>query len=220
MMRYRSENENLKSHVRTLRAVAAAELLLIAALWHGWESAKQAIRVHLPPDLRSGAAVKADDPQPENVYAFAKTVFQSLNYWPEDGQVEYGKNIFQLTNYFTPRYLEELSADLEQRGKRGELSTRARSIQEIPGHGYEERRVRILGNGAWIVRLDMRVHEYVRGVAVKTVAVTYPLRVVRMDTDPDRNPWGLALDGFDGEGPERFKDAPAPSATPPAQLKK
>lgn len=219
-MTYRSENENLKSHVRTLRAVAVAQLILIVGLWHGWEGAKRAIRVHLPPDLRSGAVVKADDPHPENVYAFAKTIFQSLNYWPEDGQVEYGKNIFQLTNYFTPRYLEELAGDLEQRGKRGELSTRARSIQEIPGHGYEEKRVRILGNGAWVVRLDMRVHEYVRGVAVKTVSVVYPLRVVRMETDPSQNPWGLAIDGFDGDGPERYRESAPPHVSPASSGRK
>jgi hypothetical protein len=106
-MRYRSENENLKSHIKTLRLVAAAELLLIAALWHGWESAKAGLRIHIPPDLRSGAVVGADDPQPGNVYAFARVIFQSVHYWPRDGQADYGKNIFEASYYldfglFTP----------------------------------------------------------------------------------------------------------------------
>jgi integrating conjugative element protein (TIGR03746 family) len=204
-MRYRSENENLKSHIKTLRLVAAAELLLIAALWHGWESAKAGLRIHIPPDLRSGAVVGADDPQPGNVYAFARVIFQSVHYWPRDGQADYGKNIFEASYYLTPRFQQELSADMDTRGKNGELAGRVRSLQEMPGHGYEESRVRPLGNGAWVVTLDFQVGEYVRGVPVKAVAVSYPLRVVRRDGDPARNPWGLALDGYEGDGPRRIE---------------
>ncbi len=204
-MRYRSENENLKSHIKTLRLVAAAELLLIAALWHGWESAKAGLRIHIPPDLRSGAVVRADDPQPENVYAFARTIFQSVHYWPRDGQADFGRNIFEASYYLTPRFQQALSADMDTRGKNGELAGRVRSLQEMPGHGYEEGRVRPLGNGVWIVTLDFQVGEYVRGVPVKTVAVSYPLRVVRREGDPARNPWGLALDGYEGDGPRRIE---------------
>jgi integrating conjugative element protein (TIGR03746 family) len=212
-MRYRSENENLRAHIRTLRGVVGALLVLAIALWHGWERAREDIRVHLPPDLRSGAVVKPDDPRPENVYAFARTIFQSLHYWPEDGQTDYGKAIFAAAYYLTPRYRDELHRDLDLRGKGGELAGRVRSVQEIPGHGYEEGRVQVLGNGAWVVTLDFRVHEFVRGTAVKTVAVAYPLRVVRLDTDPTQNPWGLALDGYGADGPARIAAAPAPVAT-------
>ena len=94
---------------------------------------------------------------------------------------------------------------MDTRGKNGELAGRVRSLQEMPGHGYEEGRVRPLGNGAWVVTLDFQVGEYVRGVPVKTVAVSYPLRVVRREGDPARNPWGLALDGYDGDGPRRIE---------------
>lgn len=212
-MRYRSENENLRAHIRTLRWMVAALLAVVLLLWHGWEGAPEHLRVHLPPDLRSGAVVAPDDPRPENVYAFARTIFQSLNYWPEDGQTDYGKAIFAAAYYLTPRYRDELHRDLDLRGKGGELAGRVRSVQEIPGHGYEEGRVRVLGNGAWVVTLDFRVHEYVRGTRVKTVEVTYPLRVVRMDTDPTQNPWGLALDGYDGDGPRRLEALPS---APPA----
>ncbi len=206
-MRYRSENENLRSHIKTLRIVALAELLLVAALWHGWESARGGLRIHIPPDLRSGAVVKADDPMPENVYAFARTIFQSIHYWPQDGQADYGKNLFAASYYLTPDFLAELTADMEVRGRNGELAGRVRSVQEIPGHGYQESRVKPLGNGTWVVTLDFQVYEYVRGVPVKTVAVSYPLRVVRHDSDPTQNPWGLALDGYQGDGPRRLETA-------------
>lgn len=214
-MRYRSENENLRSHIKTLRAVALAELVLLAALWHGWESARGALRIHIPPDLRSGAVVGADDPQPEHVYAFARTIFQSIHYWPQDGQADYGKNLFAATWYLTPGFLADLTADMEARGRAGELAGRVRSLQEIPGHGYQEARIKPMGNGTWTVALDFQVYEYVRGVPVKTVAVSYPLRVVRRDSDPAQNPWGLALDGYAGGGPRRLEAAEVTSAPVP-----
>jgi integrating conjugative element protein (TIGR03746 family) len=220
-MRYRRENDNLRAHIRTLRWLVGAEIVVILALWHGWERARDHLRVHLPPDLRAGAVVKPDDPRPENVYAFARTVFQSLNYWPDDGQTDYGKAIFAVGYYLTPRYREELNTDLDLRGKGGELASRVRSIQEIPGHGYAESRVRVVGNGTWVVTLDFRIYEFVRGTPVKTVAVSYPLRVVRLETDPDRNPWGLALDGYDADGPRRIEAASGavPGATPGGRLR-
>lgn len=213
--RYRSENENLRAHIATLRGVVALLSLVIFGLWYGWDRAKGDLRIHIPPDLRSGAVLRPDDPRPENVYAFARTIFQGLNYWPEDGQTDYGKALFAATYYLTPRFRESLNADLDLRGRGGELDKRVRSIQEMPGHGYDEGRVRVLGNGAWVVTLDFRVHEFVRGTPVKTVAVSYPIRVVVLHTDPTQNPWGLALDGYDGDGPRRI-EAAAKAATAPA----
>jgi integrating conjugative element protein (TIGR03746 family) len=213
MTRYRSENENLRAHIGTLRTMVAVLSAIVAALWFGWFHAKGDLRIHIPPDLRSGAVLRSDDPQPENVYAFARTIFQQINYWPEDGQTDYGKAIFAATYYATPAFRENLNNDLDLRGKAGELAQRVRSIQEIPGRGYAESRVRVMGNGVWVVTLDFRVHEFVRGTPVKTVAVSYPLRVVAMDTDPTQNPWGLALDGYDADGPHRIEPAKPAAAT-------
>ena len=42
---------------------------------------------------------------------------------------------------------------------------------------------------------------------VKQTAIRYPLRVVRLSVDPETNPWGLALDGFATEGPQRLSEA-------------
>jgi integrating conjugative element protein (TIGR03746 family) len=79
-------------------------------------------------------------------------------------------------------------------------------MQEIPGHGFEEQRVSVLGGDAWIVRLDLDLLESVKGMTVKRTAIRYPLRVVRYAVDLEANPWGLALDGFDDGGPRRLTD--------------
>ena len=79
-------------------------------------------------------------------------------------------------------------------------------MQAIPGHGYEERRVDVLSKDSWIVWLDLDLLESVKGMTVKHTAIRYPLRVVRHAVDLEANPWGLALDGFGGDGPRRVTD--------------
>lgn len=209
---YRGENENLRAHIRSLRLALAGSLIVMLALWHGWESARRDARFHLPPDLRSGAVVKIDDPHPENIYAFAGYIFQQLNYWPDDGEKDYGAAVYRMAAYLSPQFLDELNTDLAERGKRGELSERRRAIHDVPGAGYQESRVKVHGNGAWTAQMDLHIDEHVRGMGVKSVDVRYPLRVIRRDVNPEINPWGLVLDGFDPPGPQRlsvFPDSPA-----------
>lgn len=206
MSRYRDENASLKSHITTLRSVLGFLSLLTFFLWHGWEAAKKDVRIHIPPDIRSGAVVLADEINPANVYAFANYIFQQVNHWSSNGSQDFAKQIFRLSAFLTPPFRERLTTDMEIRGKNGELSGRVRNIQEIPGHGYAERRVDVLDANSWIVWLDFNIQEYVRGMEVKNVNIRYPVRVVRYDVDPENNPWGLALDGFEGDGPRRLNN--------------
>ena len=207
MRRYRYEIDNVRAHVRSLWVVIAIQAVVIAGLWFGWSQSPERLTVHIPPDLRSGAVLAADEVPPPNVYAFAFYIFQQLNRWPEDGASDYGRAIFQVSPYLTPRYRADLIAELEQKGRQGELAYRVRGMQEIPGHGYEERRVDVLSAQAWIVWLDVDLLESVKGMTVKRTAIRYPLRVVRYAVDLETNPWGLALDGFGAEGPRRLTDA-------------
>ena len=77
------------------------------------------------------------------------------------------------------------------KGRQGELAYRVRGVQEIAGHGYEERRVDVLAPGVWVVWLDLNLVESVKGMTVKQTAIRYPLRVVSLAVDPEANPWGL-----------------------------
>ncbi len=204
MRRYRHEIDNVRAHLRSLWAVIGLEALIIAALWYGWSQAPKALAVHVPPDLRSGATLAVNEVPPANVYAFGFYLFQQLNRWPEDGTRDYGRAIFRMSPYLTPKYRAELLADLDLKGRKGELAYRVRGVQGIPGHGFAERRVKMLGNGVWVVWLDLDLFESVKGMTVKHTAIRYPLRVVRHAVDLEANPWGLALDGFAGEGPRRL----------------
>ena len=207
MQRYRYEIDNVRAHLRSLWIIIGVLLVVILALWFGWSQSPRYLTVHVPPDLRSGATQSIGAVPPANVYAFAYYIFQQLNHWSEDGAEDYGKAIFRISPYVTPRYRAELIADMELKAKQGELAYRVRGVQESPGHGYAERRVDVLAPGVWVVWLDIDLFESVKGMTVKKTTIRYPLRVVRFSIDPESNPWGLALDDFAASGPRRLSES-------------
>jgi len=205
-MRYRDVNSSLGSHIMTLRCVIGVLILINVLLWIGWRNASSDIRIHIPPDIRSGAIINSDEISDINVYIFASYIFQQLNRWHVNGEKNYGEQIFNVSPYLTPGFRKELIEDMESRSKNGELTGRVRFIQAIHGQGYEDRRVDLLDDSNWVVWLDFNIQEYVNGMQVKNVKIRYPLRVTRFDVDPETNPWGLALNGFSGQGPIRLGD--------------
>ena len=78
MRRYRLEIDNVRSHLRSLWVVIGLQGLIIVALWIGWSQAPKQLRVYVPPDLRSGAVLAAEEVPPANVYAFAFYIFYAL----------------------------------------------------------------------------------------------------------------------------------------------
>lgn len=204
---YASAVARADAHVRSLLVVVALQFVVILALWWGWSRAPHELTVHVPPDLRAGAALEINEVPPQNIYVFAEYIFKQLNRWNENGVDDYRRNIFQLHYFFTPRYAEWLQADYKTKQSRGELQDRTRAGLEIPGHTYEVSRVDVLSDGAWIVWLDYEIKEWVGSLETKSVEIRYPLRVVRLDADREKNPWGLALDGYpDGYAPQRLSD--------------
>jgi integrating conjugative element protein (TIGR03746 family) len=215
MSRFRNEVLHLKAHVQTLRIVALGSGLVSMLLALGWWHAPSALTIHVPPDLRSGSTRKWWEVPPESVYAFAFYVFQQLNRWPVNGEEDYARNIRAYSAYLTPSCRSFLEQDFATRRDRGELRQRVRGVYEIPGHGYGDAptaRVQVISSRDWQVALDLDAEEYYAGEPVKRALVRYPLKVVRFDIDPQKNPWGLALDCY-SRTPERLP--PPASDTPP-----
>jgi len=216
MSRFKNEVMHLRSHIKTLRIGAVALLLMVLVMGAGWWSAPRNLTIHVPPDLRSGSTRKWWDVPPESVYAFTFYVFQQLNHWPNNGEEDYARNLHTLSAYFTPACRSFLQADYEYRRNAGELRQRVRGVYEIPGRGYGDNpsaRVRVLSNNDWIVTLDVSADEYHGAEQVKRVLVCYPIKVVRADVDPARNPFGLMLDCYDGT-PQRIE---VPTVETPAR---
>jgi integrating conjugative element protein (TIGR03746 family) len=218
MSRFKNEIAHLQEHVRTLRLAGAALLFLTLLLAIGWWSAPRDLTIHVPPDLRSGSVRRWWDVPPESVYAFTLYIFQQLHRWPTNGDDDYVRNIGALRAYLTPTCKSFLEQDYTLKRDGGELHQRVRGIYEIPGRGYADApafRVQTLSAHEWIVTLDVSVDEFYSGEQVKRAFVRYPLKVVRLDVDPEKNPYGLALDCF-ARPPERIEkvDAAVKPAAP------
>ncbi len=51
--------------------------------------------------------------------------------------------------------------------------------------------MQVLSQDDWIVNLDLTTDEYYGDEAVKRTLARYPVKVVRMESDLEHNPWGL-----------------------------
>ena len=204
MTRYKKLDDSNQSHIMTLRILLVIMTLALAFSLEGWRSSPENIRVDIPPDLRVGSTQKVGERYPSSVYAFGYYIFQQLNNWPTNGTKDYKERIASLACYITPKFRGTLERDYEKRGKLNELN-RQRAIQEIPGHGYEPKRVYIESPERWVAFYDISVKETFRSETIKDIFVRYPLKITSYSADPECNPWGLALDGYYRK-PNRLED--------------
>lgn len=211
MSRFRHALQNRDQHILTLRIACAVLALFVAIASAGWMLAPRNLTIHNPPDLRTGSTRPWWEVPPPTVYSFAFYIFQQLNAWPKNGEVDYPAKIAQLSPYLTPGCRNYLEQDARARTDRGELLDRVRVAYEIPGRGYRDSSVTVNSRDSWTVRLDIVADEYFHAEPVKRALVRYPLKVVRWDGDAQTNPFGLALDCYDGV-PQRLEAAPLPPA--------
>jgi integrating conjugative element protein (TIGR03746 family) len=210
MSRFKTEVAHLHAHVNTLRFGAGALVVVAFVCALGWWHAPRDLTIHVPPDLRTGSVRKWWDVPPESVYAFTFYVFQAIQRWPADGEEDYPRNIRALSAYLTPACKAFLERDFAARRDNGELHQRTRGIYEIPGRGYADSpaaRVKVISDRDWLVTLDVTAEEYYGAEKVKLALIRYPIQVLRLDVDPKKNPFGLALDCY-GSSPQRITMPP------------
>lgn len=192
------------AHITTLRSVIVVMILVCAGLFWGWKTSPDRLDVHVPPDLRTGSTREWWKVPEPNIYTFAVYVWQTINRWPVNGEVNYKRNIEVFNTFLTPGCRNYLDNEYEQRRARGELKGRVRGIYEIPGRGFQNESpegpggVRVIDRDHWIATLDMGVSESYAGTSVRDAYVRYPIYVSRVDNDPDANPWGLQIGSADG----------------------
>ncbi len=208
MTRLASERVALQQHIHFLYFALMVLLVMCCALWYGWQSAPDNLTVNIPPDLRHGAVVKPGEYAAATIQAFTFSTFREVNRWEEDGARDYGEKIFAAQAYLTPRYRQWLVDDMNDRAGNGELQGRSRYMLELEGADYSEENVESLADGSWLVHLRVMVVEDLGNIEVKRVAVHYPLRVVRMNISPQKNIWGLAIDGYPPGMEEALIDDP------------
>jgi hypothetical protein len=196
-MSYHREIHNVRTHIATLRLALLALTLLAVFMGWGWHNAPRVPhRAHPAGPACRLAATGARGAAGERVCVCLLHLAATE---PLAGGRAAGLRPQRLSpvGVVTPAFRAQLTQDIEERGRRGELLGRVRMAREAPGAGFEPRRVEVVRDGdAWVVWLDLEITESVRGMNVKHTQVRYPLRVVRYDVDREKNPWGLALAGF------------------------
>lgn len=194
--RLASERDALHLHITFLYFAIFVSLSIAAGMWYGWYKSPEHLRISIPPDLRKGAVVRPGEFASLTVESFATSIFRELHRWEENGEKDYGKKIQENQAYLTPRYRKWLIEDMNQRYKSGELKQRTRWTLEVDGSAYNADNVVAYDDGSWLVHVRLRIFEEVGGLEAKNITVHYPLRVVNMNISPQKNHWGLALDGY------------------------
>lgn len=167
-------------------------LVLCAVIY----TAPSRLMIYNPPDLRAGSQRPWWEVPKSTIYAFAYQNFQQLNRWMENGEQEYKANIAKMKPFLTPSCQEFLQKDYYDRLSNGELRERSRGVYEIVGRGYHDDRVITHSADSWTVNLDLSVDEYYKDEPVKRVLTRFPINIVRMDTDMQKNPWGLGFNCY------------------------
>lgn len=209
MSRFRNGMTARDNHIFSLRLACLMLFLALLFTCVGWMRAPSELTIHNPPDLRSGSTRAWWEVPPSTVYSFAFYIFQQLNAWPKNGEADYPAKIAQLNPYLTPACQDFLNKDAEMRKNSNELRDRVRVVYEIPRRGFNSNSVTIKSHDQWIARLDLVADEYYQAEPVKRALVRYPLKIVRWEGDPERNPFGLALDCY-ASLPQRLEAIPMP----------
>jgi integrating conjugative element protein (TIGR03746 family) len=199
---FQNELENEKQKFRYLMRLVIGLLGIILVQLIISATKVNDITVYYPPDLRSGAVMKAGEVPPSQVFLFAQYILQQLNNWDTDGSKDYPDNIRRLRFYLTPRYRQQLEDSIKSLPS-GELRDRIRVFKPANNDVYQEKDVIPKGD-SWLVWLDVNITETVLGQPVKDITLRYPMRIVRYDTNREMNPWQLALDGNNGLEAQRL----------------
>lgn len=198
------KKEDADAEIIKLQKYVMGVLVLLCLLVSlGWMTAPSRMTVYIPPDIQNGATMKVGSIPEPLIYSFAYEIWQELNYWSNEDDEEYKKNINTYRSYLTPRFKSELLEDYANLKAKGQLQ-RIRHIQGLSGAAYDPLNVKKLGNDTWEVTLKMRLTEFKNNQSVKDIEILFPLRITRINISPQYNPYGLAIDGFVSE-PERLK---------------
>ena len=193
--------------------VILAALLVFTT--YGIVTTRDNFTISIPPDIKNGAIVNVDEFDTGVVYGFASATFRELHRWENNGYVDYPRKIDELSSRFTAEYYEDLKKDMNRKNEEGELEGRSRYALELdenysytPGSDLVE----VIDKGTWIVDVKIILVERVGDFEVKNRKLSYPLVVRRGNISPEKNIWGLLLDGYPkGRFPEEIPDEPEES---------
>ena len=182
--------------VRDWRIFCAVLVFIILVQQYSSTQTVDDITVHIPPNLARGATQQGGEVPAPNIYTFTYYVFQKINTWEKDGAKEGLGNLDNYRCYLTDDFAADLRNMHSSRTAKGETRNRKRSVRESDQKGFDPSKVYNVTENKWVVKLDLLVRESIEQTEIKNVHVRYPLLVVKDDTDPSCNLWGIKLAGY------------------------
>ncbi len=187
------------STINTLKLVIVILAALLVFTTYGLVTTRDNFTISIPPNLQHGAVVNVDEFDIAVVHAFASVTFREIHRWENDGVVDYGQKIDEMAPRLTAEYYEALKKDMNQKNADGELKNRTRYALEIDGtytnDGFDAF-VTVIDERTWVVDVNVTIVERIEDFEVKNRNITYPLIVRRGNLSPEKNVWGLVLDGY------------------------
>lgn len=207
---YKFLRANDRSHINTLRFIVGALVLCFSmSLIIIWIQSQEpeVQRLSIPPQIQYGAQVTTGQINAWEIYSFTGAMFQQLNYWIENGEEDYLKNIKDYRAFFTGRFIAQAYSDYKLKKNRLELKNRQRAITPLGAYtasdhcgNYHESCVKPLGANRWKVWLDINLREWQKTsedalpYELKNKSLRIPFLVIYEDTNTEYNPWGLKID--------------------------
>ena len=159
----------------------------------GWLSASSTLFVSVPPSLPYGGLIQVGRKHPTELYSFAGYISQQLGTWSANGQHDSYNNLQRLEPFLTERFITAYQKHLRLLATRGELEGRTRVI--VPTGEYQSSQVATV-TGGWHIRIEQVITEYLAGVKLKSSKFLLEVAIVVSDTNPELNPWRLAIDSM------------------------
>ena len=195
-------SRSLERESRFKNIIILMLFMMSLASMYGWHKSPEDIDLHYPPSLTDGGVMRLGEVPDYEVYQLTQRVIQNLNYWGEDGEIDYPKNIKILRYFFSNVFKKKLYDDLAYRkGKTKEnrkniLKGRTRSFAPLLASPYSADRVNKVSDSSWVVWLDFRVKEEFNGHPLKDVVKRYSYVVVLSDVNRDFNQWRLQISDY------------------------
>ncbi len=180
------------SHLWSLRAVTLMSTLVAVYAIYGLSVATNEITVRIPPDYSKGVLLNPNTFPKSALYAGTYMIFQNLQFWKNDGQDDYKRNLDAYSCYTNAPMKKWLEDDYAEKNRARELFRRTRNIS-LAGV-YNDNLVQEVGNGVWRVWLDIQIKDYLSNELFKQTTVRYPFQIA-VD-NRSCNPLGIAIDSM------------------------
>ena len=174
---------------------------------NGLINAPTKMDLYVPPAIPdTGMFVKVGEIPSSTVYSFAYYIWQSLQTWNTNGEVDYQKNILTFAPYLTDSFKDELKSESVALDNQGLLLNHEQETFNADNTGFDPNNVKYIGNNTWLVHLVLRTVNRVatdkdngsfsESHVVQDATTSYVFKVIKTDAAISNNHWQLQIAGF------------------------